>query len=145
MREMRVSSQNARFSAKCVFRWEMHVSMRKCTFRWKNMRCALLCKNKMIGWFVAKYKLPLALENANVVENCVLCRWITKCVFRRKMCVSLQNAQYVEKEECTFHEKCLFLWKMPNISKNLSNVFRWEMHVSLHNACSGEVHDVYQC
>ena len=59
-RKIRGSERNACFVAKCtfqwkcVFRWEMHVSLRKCTFRWKNMRCALLSKNKMIRWFVAK-------------------------------------------------------------------------------------------
>ena len=119
-RKIRGNDRNACFVAKCTFQRKLRVVLRnariiaKCTFRWKNTRCALLCKNNMRTWLVARCKLPLALENASVVKNCVLCRWI------KKMRVSLKNAHlnvkcpmcreiimHISWENACFVEKCL--------------------------------------
>ena len=154
---MRVSSQNARSSAKCVFRRKMHVSVQNACFVEK---CTYHCKNAR---FVEKTWDARCYANTRWLDDW----WLSaNCLLRWKMQVSLQIACFVDElknacfvEKCTFHckmpnvsrnnnayfmKKCMLRWKMPNISKNHPNVFRWEMHVSLHNACLGEVHDVYQ-
>lgn len=90
------STEDSRQRGKCMFCWEMHVSSGKCMCRWKNMKCAFLCKSVCVVSRTTK-KMHVWSKNACFIAKCPIRREIIVHISWKKMPNSSQNAQCVEK------------------------------------------------